>query len=511
VTHEVVVKMQGIRKVFARVVANNNVDLEIRRGEVHGLIGENGAGKSTLMNILYGLHQPDEGSIEVDGNPVEIKSPLDAIKLGIGMVHQHFMLVRSMTVLENIILGNTPTKGGFIDKAKAKQKIEKIMDMYGLKIDLDSRVYQISVGQMQRVEIIKAIYRGAKVLILDEPTAVLTPLEIDELFVVIKEMAKQGCSIVFITHKLKEVMAVTDNITVMRRGVVTGFVKAEDTNTRQLASMMVGRDVVFQVEKTEATPENVVLELVNVNAINDRGLKCLKDVNIEIRKGEIVGIAGVEGNGQTELIEVITGMRPFQDGRIRLVGKDIKSLSIRERRDLGISHIPEDRLVIGVSKDCSVEENLIVLRYRDRDISINNFMQRKTIEDYCWNLIDRFDIKVASGKDPITFLSGGNMQKVIIARELDANPTLLVAGQPTRGVDVGAIEFIHTQLIAMRDEGVGILLVSSEIDEILSLSDRIYVLYEGEIAGNLVNENINEVELGLIMTGSIQKVAGTSP
>lgn len=500
--NELAINMKGIQKVFPGVIANQDVNLQVACGEIHGLIGENGAGKSTLMNILYGLYQPDAGTIEIYGNSVSIKSPQDAIRLGIGMVHQHFMLVPSLTVLENIILGKTPKKLGLTDYSQARRTIDALLNKYGFKIDLDARVYQISVGQMQRVEIIKALYRGAKVLILDEPTAVLTPTEIDELFVILKELAKDGCSIILITHKLKEVMAITDNITVMRRGVVTGNVKRIETNTKQLASLMVGREVIFRVEKEESTPADTVLEVIDANAINDRGLQCLKDVTLTVRKGEIVGIAGVEGNGQTELIEIVTGMRNVKSGRIRLSGTDITGYSIMQRRKLGLSHIPENRLDVGVSKDCSIEENMIVSNYKTSQLSTFNFLRNKSVEEFCWNLIEKFNIKVSSSKDPISSLSGGNMQKVVIARELDAEPCLLVAGQPTRGVDVGAIEFIHKQLIHMRDTGAGILLVSADIDEILSLSDRICVLYEGEIVGSFTNEDIDEIELGLYMTGS---------
>lgn len=500
--NELAINMKGIQKVFPGVIANQDVNLQVACGEIHGLIGENGAGKSTLMNILYGLYQPDAGTIEIYGNSVSIKSPQDAIRLGIGMVHQHFMLVPSLTVLENIILGKTPKKLGLTDYSQARRTIDALLNKYGFKIDLDARVYQISVGQMQRVEIIKALYRGAKVLILDEPTAVLTPTEIDELFVILKELAKDGCSIILITHKLKEVMAITDNITVMRRGVVTGNVKRIETNTKQLASLMVGREVIFRVEKEESTPADTVLEIIDANAINDRGLQCLKDVTLTVRKGEIVGIAGVEGNGQTELIEIVTGMRNVKSGRIRLSGTDITGYSIMQRRKLGLSHIPENRLDVGVSKDCSIEENMIVSNYKTSQLSTFNFLRNKSVEEFCWNLIEKFNIKVSSSKDPISSLSGGNMQKVVIARELDAEPCLLVAGQPTRGVDVGAIEFIHKQLIHMRDTGAGILLVSADIDEILSLSDRICVLYEGEIVGSFTNEDIDEIELGLYMTGS---------
>ncbi len=500
--NELAINMKGIQKVFPGVIANQDVNLQVACGEIHGLIGENGAGKSTLMNILYGLYQPDAGTIEIYGNSVSIKSPQDAIRLGIGMVHQHFMLVPSLTVLENIILGKTPKKLGLTDYSQARRTIDALLNKYGFKIDLDARVYQISVGQMQRVEIIKALYRGAKVLILDEPTAVLTPTEIDELFVILKELAKDGCSIILITHKLKEVMAITDNITVMRRGVVTGNVKRDETNTKQLASLMVGREVIFRVKKEESTPADTVLEVIDANAINDRGLQCLKDVTLTVRKGEIVGIAGVEGNGQTELIEIVTGMRNVKSGRIRLSGTDITGYSIMQRRKLGLSHIPENRLDVGVSKDCSIEENMIVSNYKTSQLSTFNFLRNKSVEEFCWNLIEKFNIKVSSSKDPISSLSGGNMQKVVIARELDAEPCLLVAGQPTRGVDVGAIEFIHKQLIHMRDTGAGILLVSADIDEILSLSDRICVLYEGEIVGSFTNEDIDEIELGLYMTGS---------
>jgi simple sugar transport system ATP-binding protein len=503
------IKMQGITKEFPGVVANKDVDFQVSLGEIHGLIGENGAGKSTLMNILYGLIQPDSGSIEINGEPARINGPQDAIDLGIGMVHQHFMLVPSLTVLENIILGKTPTHARLTDYKKSRRIVEQLLKQYGFSIDLDAPVHSLSVGQMQRVEIIKALYRGAKILILDEPTAVLTPSEIEELFNIIRGMSSNGCSVVLITHKLKEVMAVSDNITVMRRGKVTGHVKTSETNVTELAGLMVGRDVVLTVVRPEAKPTGSVLVLEDLCTKNDRGLDCLKKVNLHVRKGEIVGIAGVEGNGQTELIEVITGMRPVQSGQILMLDKVINKSSILARRNLGISHIPEDRLLVGVSKDCTVEENLVVSNYLSEELSNHGILKKKAIEEKSWSLIEEFGIKVSSSKDLVRTLSGGNMQKVVIARELSASPELLVAGQPTRGVDVGAIESIHKQLIDLRDSGTGILLVSADLDEILALSDRLYVMYEGEIVAGFDNKGIDEIELGLFMTGSKRNTAGS--
>lgn len=496
------IKMQGIVKEFPGVLANNNVDLEIQRGEIHGLIGENGAGKSTLMNILYGLYQADTGSIEVYGEPVHIGNPHEAINLGIGMVHQHFMLVPSLTVLDNIILGKTPTRLGLTDYRASRHQVETVIEQYGFNIDLDVPIHSISVGQMQRVEIVKALYRGAKILILDEPTAVLTPQESDELFKIMREMSSQGCSIILITHKLKEVMAVSDRITVMRRGEVTGRVETKDVDVSTLAEMMVGRDVVLKVEKDAATPADDVLKLERVSAIGSRNIPCLLGVDLQVRKGEIVGIAGVEGNGQTELIEVITGLRPVSSGNVYLAGKDITKESILSRRRLGIAHIPEDRINVGVCEDRSIEENMIACNYFTPELSSHGVINKKAITDYTASLVDEFGIKVASTKDHIATLSGGNMQKVVIARELSSDPLLIVAGQPTRGVDVGAIEFIHKQLIRLRDNGTGILLVSADIDETLALSDRVYVMYEGELVANFVNDNLSDVELGLYMTGA---------
>ncbi len=498
---ESAIRIEHITKSFSSLIANNDISIHIAKGEIHGLVGENGAGKTTLMNILYGLIQPDSGDIYINEKLVKIHSPNDAINLGVGMVHQHFMLSPGLTVLENIVLGKTPTRFGLNDIKKAKEIISDIINKYSLTIDLDTRVYQLSVGQMQRVEIIKALYRGARILILDEPTAVLTPQETEELYKIFRELVSRDCTIIFITHKLREVLAITDKITVMRHGIITGERETQSTNQQELANLMVGRDVVLQVEKASAHPRDVMLTVKNLYARNARGNPVLHGIDLDLHGGEIVGIAGVEGNGQTEFVEVITGMRQATQGQIIIHEKDITHASVRERRRLGMAHIPENRLLFGVCKTCSIEENLILNRYNSAQFSHGQILLKKNIEKFCADLIERFNIATVNGKLSIKSLSGGNMQKVVLARELEENPKLLIAAQPTRGVDVGAIEFIHKQLIELRDKGAAILLISAELDEILSLSDRIYVIYEGKITGEFINDNLNGNELGLYMTG----------
>lgn len=499
---EYAVKVDHITKSFAEVIANNDVSLHVAKGEIHGLVGENGAGKTTLMNILYGLVQPDEGEIFVYGKKVNIYSPHDAIDLGIGMVHQDFMLSPSMTVLENIILGKTPTRFGLNDIKKAKRIITDLMENYSLAIDLGTRVYQLSVGQMQRVEIIKALYRGAHILILDEPTSVLTPQKADELFKVLRGLIKIDCTVIFITHKLREVLAVTDNITVMRRGVVTGERETQLTTQQELAKLMVGRDVILQVDKPFTQTKGELLSVKDLHALNARGNNMLKGINLNIHSGEIVGIAGVEGNGQTELVEVLTGLRQPTEGNVIFDHKNITHASVKERRLLGMAHIPANRMLLGVCKTCTIEENLILNKYDSPLLSRGLALLIKNIERFSSDLIDRFNIATPNGKLAVGSLSGGNMQKVVVARELEGNPKLLIAAQPTRGVDIGAIEFIHKQIIDLRGKGAAILLVSFELDEILSLSDRILVIYEGKITGAFINENLNGNELGLYMTGA---------
>lgn len=499
---EVALEMLNITKRFGELIANNEVNFQVKKGEIHALVGENGAGKTTLMNILYGLVHPDFGIIRLSGNTVNIKNPHQALKLGVGMVHQHFMLAPSLTALENIVLGSTPTRYGLIDQHGAKKNIEKILQQYSLKVALNKRVYELSVGEMQRVEILKALYRGAEILILDEPTAVLTPQETIDLFSILSSLSEKGHTIIFITHKLKEVLLISNRVTVMRRGKVTGVVNTAETNEHQLAYLMVGREVVLEIPKKPANPQESILEISDLYAKNDRGLTALKGINLKLKDGEILGIAGVEGNGQSELVQVLTGLRKVTKGMIQFRGNNIVKKSPRARRELGISHIPEDRLRMGVEKSVSVEENLILNRYYQKSFSNWKILNMKKIHEKSINSIQKFNIMVGSFQSNLGSLSGGNMQKVVLARELANDPVVLIAAQPTRGVDVGAIEFIHQEIIELRDKGHAILLVSAELDEILSLSDRILVMYEGEFVGEFINEKLSEKELGLYMAGT---------
>lgn len=497
-----VVEMSNITKDFNGVVANDNVSLTVNEGEVLGLIGENGAGKSTLMNILYGLYQPDTGNIKLFGKEVDIQSPNMAIKLGIGMVHQHFMLMPNLSVLQNIILGNTPKKGLFIDEKSAKEKINKIMETYNLPVNLDKKIYQLSVGEKQRVEIIKALYREARILILDEPTAVLTPSETEKLLEVLRQLKKRGCSIIFITHKLKEVMAITDRITVMRKGIVTGNISTSEVNIMELSNMMVGRQVELDIPRKEFNPGKPILEIENLSALDQRGIAALKGVNFKVHSGEIVGIAGVEGNGQTELIEAISGMIKTTGGSVKLNGEDVTEKSVRERREGGMSHIAEDRLKMGTAKSCSIRDNIILNRYYQKPYSNYGIMDNKKLHDLSETLCKEFMVKTPDSTYKLSTLSGGNMQKVVFAREMEVNPDLLIAAQPTRGVDIGAIEAIHTKIIEIRDSGKGILLISAELDEIFSLADRILVIYEGEIMAEFKRGEVDEKTIGVYMTGA---------
>ncbi len=497
-----VVEMLNISKSFPGVKANDHVSFSVLSGEIHALVGENGAGKSTLMNILYGLCSPDSGEIIVQGKKVTINRPSDAIKIGIGMVHQHFMLVSNLTVLENIILGREHTNFGLTDYKKAQKEITRIAEKYNLNVNLQAKVYELTVGEMQRVEIIKSLYRGAKLLILDEPTAVLTPQETQQLFEIVRTLTTQGCSVVFISHKLKEVLSISDRITVMRQGIVTGVVNTNQTDEMELACLMVGRKVVFRVKKGQATPGDVILRVNDLCALNDRGLSALKDVNFEIRRGEILGVAGVEGNGQSELVEVINGLRSATKGRITFLGNDIEKQSPRNRREGGISHIPADRLVMGINTKCSILENLILTKYYRNPLAKHGFINKEKVMNFGKTLIAEYKIATPDPNILASSLSGGNMQKLVLARELDGEPELLVASQPTRGVDVGAIEYIHSQIIKMRDRNHGVLLVSAELDEILSLSDRIIVMYEGEITAEFQTTDVPECEIGLYMAGA---------
>ncbi|CDF58661.1 ABC transporter ATP-binding protein [Thermobrachium celere] len=500
-----VVEMKGITKVFPGVKANDDVNFELLKGEIHVLLGENGAGKTTLMNILYGLYQPDAGEIYVNGQKVNIKSPGDAIKLGIGMVHQHFMLVHNFTVAENIVLGSEPKKGIKIDMQKAIKDTKELADRYGFKIDPNAVIEDITVGQQQKVEILKALYRGADILILDEPTAVLTPQEIEELGVILKNLVKEGKSIILITHKLKEVMAMSDRVTIVRRGKVIDTVYTKDTNIDELAEMMVGRKVNLVVQKDEAKPGKVVLKVENISALDHRKLPALKGVNLEVRAGEIVGIAGVDGNGQTELIEVITGLRKPTEGRVYINDKDVTGKTPRDIIEAGVGHIPEDRHKRGLVLKYSLYENAVLGNHYKLPFAKGIMMNYNKIKEYARKLIDEFDVRTPNEEVFASALSGGNQQKFIAAREINKDPELIIAAQPTRGIDVGAIEYIHKRLVEERDKGRAILLVSLELDEILALSDRIAVIYDGQIVDILDAKSATEHELGILMAGGTLK------
>ncbi|WP_206529445.1 ABC transporter ATP-binding protein [Brevibacillus sp. SYP-B805] len=493
--------MRGITKRFPGIVANDNVNLVVRKGEIHALLGENGAGKSTLMNILFGLYQPDEGQIFINGKEVQITNPNVANELGIGMVHQHFMLVEPFTVTENIILGNEPRSGLKIDINKAARQVVELSHRYGLKVDPHAKIENISVGMQQRVEILKTLYRGADILIFDEPTAVLTPQEIHELIEIMRNLVKEGKTIILITHKLKEIMAACDRVTIIRRGKVIDSLAVADTNPDELAAKMVGREVTFRVEKKPSVPKDVILSVENVTTMGNRGVNALNGISFEVRAGEILGIAGVEGNGQSELIEVLTGLRKVQEGTIRLNGKEITNQSPRVISESGLSHIPEDRHKRGLVLDFSMSENMVLETYFHPEFNQKGFLNYEAIDKHAERLIKEFDVRTPSIHTPARALSGGNQQKAIIAREVDKNPDLLIAAQPTRGLDVGAIEFIHKRLIEQRDKGKAVLLISLELDEIMNVSDRIAVIYEGKIVGIVDPKETDEQELGLMMSG----------
>ena len=496
-----VIEMKGITKVFPGVVANENVNFELLKGEVHVLLGENGAGKTTLMNVLYGLYQPEAGEIYVNGEKRDIKGPSDAIANGIGMVHQHFMLVQNFSVAENIVLGMEPKKGLTLDIGKAREEVKKLAGLYGFNVKPDDLIENITVGQQQKVEIMKALYRGADILILDEPTAVLTPQEIDELGIILKNLVKEGKSIILITHKLKEVMSMSDRVTILRRGKVIDTVYTKDTNIDDLAEKMVGRKVSFSVDKKPANPGKVVLKVENLQAEDRRKLPALKGINLEIRQGEILGIAGVDGNGQTELIEAITGLRKTTDGTIKLNGKDLTGKSPRDMIEAGISHVPEDRHKRGLVLDYSLAENSILGVHYKEPFAKGIVMNYSRIKSYAKNLIKEFDVRTPSEEILASKLSGGNQQKMVVAREISKDPDLIIAAQPTRGLDVGAIEYIHKRLVEERDKGRAVLLVSFELDEIMDLSDRIAVIYGGQIVDVLDAKSTTERELGLLMAG----------
>ncbi|MDO4619946.1 MAG: ABC transporter ATP-binding protein [Lachnospiraceae bacterium] len=502
------VEMLHITKRFPGIIANDDITLQLKRGEIHALLGENGAGKSTLMSVLFGLYQAEEGEIRKDGKPVRIMNPNDANDLGIGMVHQHFKLVQCFTVLDNIILGVETTRNGLLQKEEARKKVRALSDKYGLAVDPDAKIEDITVGMQQRTEILKMLYRDNEILIFDEPTAVLTPQEIDELMQIMKNLAHEGKSILFISHKLNEIMAVADRCSVLRRGKYIGTVNIADTNEQELSRMMVGRDVQLVVDKGPAAPADVVFEAKNVSvASKTHGTDAVKNVSFNVRAGEIVCIAGIDGNGQTELVYGITGLEPLKDGSLTLCGKDITKASIRERAGQ-MSHIPEDRHKHGLVLDYSLEYNMVLQRYYEPEFVRSGFLRRKPIREYANRLIKQFDVR--SGQGAVTTarsMSGGNQQKAIIARELDKKHELLVAVQPTRGLDVGAIEYIHKQLVAERDAGKAVLLVSLELEEVMNVSDRILVMYEGEIVGELDPKTTTTEELGLYMAGAKRKEA----
>ena len=511
---EYAVEMLNITKRFPGIIANDKITLQLKKGEIHALLGENGAGKSTLMSVLFGLYQPEEGEIRKDGKKVEINDPNDANDLGIGMVHQHFKLVECFSVLDNIILGVETTKGGFLQKDVARKKVMALSEKYGLAVDPDALIEDITVGMQQRTEILKMLYRDNEILIFDEPTAVLTPQEIQESMSIMKNLAAEGKSILFITHKLAEIMQVADRCSVLRKGKYIGTVDIKDTTPEKLSAMMVGRDVNFVVEKQPAKPGDVVLDIQDMTVASKRHKNnAVNHVSMQVRRGEIVCIAGIDGNGQTEFVYGLSGLEPLKEGAISINGTDISTMPIRKRLALmGMSHIPEDRHKHGLVLDYTLEDNIVLQRYFEPEFTSKaGFLKRKAIRDYANRLIEQYDVR--SGQGPATkarAMSGGNQQKAIIAREIDKDPELLIAVQPTRGLDVGAIEYIHKQLVAQRDAGKGVLLVSLELDEVMNVSDRILVMYEGGIVGEFDPKAVTVEELGLYMAGSKRKEATAS-
>ena len=499
------IEMLHITKRFPGIIANDDITLQLKRGEIHALLGENGAGKSTLMSVLFGLYQAEEGVIKKDGKEVQIKDPNDANDLGIGMVHQHFKLVECFSVLDNIILGVEPTKHGFLQKKEAREKVMALSEKYGLHVDPDAIIEDITVGMQQRTEILKMLYRENEILIFDEPTAVLTPQEIDELMQIMRNLAAEGKSILFISHKLAEIMAVADRCTVLRKGKYISTVETKNTTMEQLSAMMVGRNVNFHVDKQPSHPGEVILDVEHMTVASKVHKKdAVKDVSFKVRAGEIVCIAGIDGNGQTELVYGLSGLEPLKSGKLLFKGQDITKASIRKRSTSGMSHIPEDRHKHGLVLDYPLEYNLILQRYFEREFtSAAGFLKRKPIREYANRLIEEYDVRSGQGAiTPARSMSGGNQQKAIIAREIDKNPDLLLAVQPTRGLDVGAIESVHKQLVAQRDAGKAVLLVSLELDEVMDVPDRILVMYEGEIVGELDPKKTTQEELGLYMAGA---------
>lgn len=503
-----VIEMLNIRKEFPGIVANDNINLQVKKGEIHALLGENGAGKSTLMNVLFGLYQPEKGEIRVRGEQANITDPNIANDLGIGMVHQHFMLVDTFTVTENIVLGSEPKRMGQVNLKRAEKEVQELSERYGLNVDPRAKIRDISVGMQQRVEILKTLYRGAEILILDEPTAVLTPQEIRELIEIMKSLVSEGKSIILITHKLKEIMEVCDRCTVIRKGQGIGTVDVSETNPTELASLMVGREVSFSTEKTPAEPKETFLSIKDLRVKDVRGVEMVKGLNLNVRAGEIVGIAGVDGNGQSELIEAITGLRKTESGDIKLHEKAITNLTPRKVTQSGISHIPQDRHKFGLVLDFPIGENMVLQSYYNEPFSKNGVMNFKNIYQKANELIEEYDVRTPDAYTKARSLSGGNQQKAIIGREVDRSPDLIIAAQPTRGLDVGAIEFIHKKLIEERDKGRAVLLLSFELEEIINLSDRIAVMFDGQIVAEVTPEETNEQDLGLLMAGNSTSKAG---
>ncbi|MFB6189475.1 MAG: ABC transporter ATP-binding protein [Halapricum sp.] len=497
------VRLEGISKRFGDVLANDGVDFTLDQGTIHALVGENGAGKTTLMSVLYGLYEPDGGRIVVDGTPRTFDSPRDAIDAGIGMIHQHFQLVDTMTVTQNIVLGHEPVERGLVDEDSARADIESICSTYGFEVDeyLDTPIEELGVGVQQRVEIVKSLYRGADVLVLDEPTAVLTPQEIQRLFEVMTELAEQGRSLIFITHKLDEAMSVADEITVLRDGSAVGTVEAAATTRQELARMMVGRDVLFDAEERTTEPGEIALDVEDLHVLDDRGLEQVRGIDFSVRSGEIVGIAGVEGNGQAVLAEAITGLRPVDAGTIQFEGRDVTEMSRRRRIEAGITYVPEDRLAEGLVQDYSLVRNALLGNQTIEPFVRNGVVDWGAVRDHAEAIVTGYDVQPSEVDAEAGSLSGGNQQKFVVGRELEHGPSLLVAAQPTRGVDIGSIEFIHNRLREMRDAGTGVVLVSSKLDEIQQLSDRIAVLYEGEFVDIVEPDAVTESDLGLMMAG----------
>ncbi len=502
-------ELRSVTKRFPGVLANDRVDFDVRAGEVHALLGENGAGKSTLMKVLYGMYAPDEGEIWLNGQLVSIASPTDAIELGIGMIHQHFMLVESLTVAENVALGLHSSRGPLTDLDRVSKRIVELADVYGLRVDPDAYIWQLAVGQKQRVEILKALYRGAALLILDEPTAVLTPQEVDEFFATLRQMTKDGHAIIFISHKLHEVLAISNRVTVLRDGKRVDSCSIEGCTKASLAQMMVGREVTMKPYRLELQPGDARLVLQNLHALSDRGSPALRGVDLAVHSGEILGLAGVSGNGQRELAEAITGLRLLTDGQVFLEGKDITGLKPGPRTDLGLAYIPEERMKDGMIQDFSVAENIILRNHNKAPFARNGFLLLRIIAQFADKLIKTFQVKTPSRETPVKSLSGGNIQKVVLARELSRQPRVLIAAQPTRGVDIGATEYVHAQLLEQRERGTAILLISEDLDEVMALSDRIAVIYEGQIMGIVDGKEATPEQLGLLMAG-VREETGAS-